>query len=268
MRKKLSLITVCLNSESTIADTINSVLAQDFQGFEYIIFDGGSTDKTISIIESFGSSITLIQGTDSGIFDAMNQAIGYVTGEIVGIINSDDYYVHSGVLSRILKEFETKSIESVYGDLQYVYRNDTTKIYRNWKSGHFNCSKFKYGWTIPHPTFFLRKKVYDRYGLFDSSFKISGDYELILRLLLRYSISVSYIPEVLVKMRRGGNSDGRILNRYESLKEDYLAWKKNHLHPAVYTVPLKPLRKIPQLMIRNKLFFPAYLNSNSTKFST
>lgn len=246
MRKRLSLITVCLNSEATIADTINSVLIQDFKDFEYIIFDGGSTDSTISIIKSFGSSISLIQGTDSGIFDAMNQAIEYATGEIVGIINSDDFYTHSGVLSRVLKEFDSTGADTVYGDLQYVYREDVSKIYRNWKSGHFSRSKFKYGWTIPHPTFFVKREIYMEYGLFDSTFNISGDYELILRLLFKNKVTTSYIPEVLVKMRNKGNSDGGLLKRFESLREDSLAWRVNGLGLALFTLPLKPLRKINQ----------------------
>lgn len=250
MRKKVSLITVCLNSESTIADTINSVLIQDFKDFEYIIFDGGSTDGTISIIKSFGSSISLIQGADSGIFDAMNQAIEYATGEIIGIINSDDFYTHAGVLSRILKEFDSTGADTVYGDLQYVQREDVSKIYRNWKSGNFRRSKFKYGWTIPHPTFFVKREIYEEYGLFDSSFNISGDYELILRLLFKNRVTTSYIPEVLVKMRNGGNSDGSLKKRYESLKEDSLAWRRNNLSPAFYTLPLKPLRKINQFWVK------------------
>jgi glycosyltransferase len=246
VRKKLSLITVCLNSESTIADTIISVLNQDFKDFEYIIFDGGSIDNTISIIKSFGSSISLIHGTDSGIFDAMNQAIEYATGEIVGIINSDDFYTYSGVLSRVLKEFDCTGADTVYGDLQYVYRGDASKIYRNWKSGHFSRSKFKYGWTIPHPTFFVKREVYERYGLFDKEFKISGDYELVLRFLYKHNVSTSYIPEILVKMRNNGNSDGSLLKRFESLKEDAAAWRVNGLELSFFTVPLKPLRKMNQ----------------------
>ncbi len=244
---KISLVTVCLNSESTISDTIESVLVQDYADIEYIIFDGGSTDQTIPIIKSFGKAIKLIEGNDSGIFDAMNQAISYTTGDIVAIINSDDFYSHTGVLSKVANCFLTEGTDSVYGDLHYVHRDNIGKVYRNWKSGGFFKNKFKFGWAIPHPSFFVKKEVYNKYGLFDSSFKISGDYELILRFLYKKEISTFYIPEVLVKMRNKGNSDGGISKRLSSLKEDYRAWKSNGLSPAPYTILLKPIRKISQL---------------------
>lgn len=243
---KFSLITVCLNSESTIADTLDSVTCQEYSNYEHIVFDGGSTDRTTDILKSYGDKISLFQGKDKGIFDAMNQALAYASGEVIGIINSDDFYANTKVLSRVRKEFDQTNADSVYGDLHYVHRKNTSRIYRNWRSGAFDRSKFKYGWTIPHPTFFVKRKVYDQYGLFDDSFRISGDYELILRFLYKNKVSASYIPEVLVKMRTGGNSDGGLSKRLASLKEDYLAWKKNGLRPALYTIPLKPLIKIRQ----------------------
>ena len=244
---KLTLITVCLNSESTIRDTIESVISQDYTNREHIVFDGGSTDGTLTILESFKDQIKLIQGTDSGIFDAMNQAIAYASGDIVGIINSDDLYAHAQVLSNIVSKFGSTQSDSIYGDLHYVYRDAPLRVYRNWKSGQFDLNKFKFGWTIPHPTFFVKKEIYDHYGLFNSDFKISGDYELILRFLYKHKITTSYLPEVLVKMRAGGNSDGGLKKRLKSLKEDYLSWTKNGMKPAFYTIPLKPIRKIPQL---------------------
>ncbi|TCL00903.1 glycosyltransferase [Roseivirga ehrenbergii] len=243
---KVSLITVCLNSESTILGTLESVIAQDHVDREHIIFDGGSTDQTLSIVKSFGDEVRLIEGKDSGIFDAMNQAIGYATGEVIAIINSDDFYAHHQVLSDVVHQFESTGSDTVYGDLQYVERHSPDKIYRNWKSGEFERSKFKFGWSIPHPSFFVKREVYDRYGLFDEQFKISGDYELILRFLYIHKQSASYLPEVLVKMRTGGNSDGGIKRRFESLKEDYQAWTENGIRPAFYTVPLKPMRKFRQ----------------------
>ncbi|NVJ48089.1 MAG: glycosyltransferase [Cytophagia bacterium] len=245
---KFSLITVCLNSKLTIADTIESVISQSYGDYEHIVFDGGSTDGTIEILKSYGDKIRLIRGNDSGIFDAMNQAIAYASGEIIGIINSDDFYAHSEVLSRVNDVFTATGVDSVYGDLYYVYRNDTGRIYRNWRSGEFNRKKFRYGWTVPHPTFFVRNEIYEQYGLFDERFRISGDYELILRFLYKHRVSTSYIPEVLVKMRNGGNSDGGIYRRLKSLEEDYLAWKRNGLEPGIFTIPLKPLIKIRQFL--------------------
>ena len=244
---KISLITVCLNSESTITDTLKSVMDQGYTDYEHIVFDGGSTDKTVPILKSFKDNIRLIQGQDSGIFDAMNQAMYCATGQIVGIINSDDFYANHQVLSKVVSVFKKMDTDSVYGDLHYVNRNKPDKIYRDWKAGEFRHSKFRFGWTVPHPTFFVRKEIYDHYGMFNSSFKISGDYELILRFLYKHKISTSYIPEVLVKMRTGGNSDGGLRKRFKSLKEDYLSWKKNGLKPSLLTIGLKPIRKIPQL---------------------
>lgn len=252
---KLSIITVCLNSAATIADTIKSVLQQRFKDYEYIIFDGGSTDQTISIVKSFGDKISLIRGNDKGIFDAMNQAIGYASGDFIGILNSDDFYNHPDVLTKVANTFDTTGTDSVYGDLLYVQRHNTEKIHRIWKAGAFDIRKFKFGWSVPHPTFFVRKKVYERYGVFDNTFKISGDYELVLRLLYKHGVSTAYIPDVLVKMRNNGNSDGNLKKRITSLMEDYSAWKKNGLKPGFYTIPLKPTRKIPQLFGAKLSFF-------------
>lgn len=243
---KFSLITVCLNSETTISDTVKSVLSQDYSNYEHIVFDGGSTDKTIPILKKFGDKIRLIEGNDSGIFNAMNQAIGYASGDIIGIINSDDFYASNAILSKVVGTFMKDGTDSVYGDLHYVHRDAPDRIYRNWVSGEFTLKKMRYGWTIPHPTFFVKRYIYDQYGLFDDTFKISGDYELILRFLYKHKITSSYIPEVLVKMRNNGNSDGGIKKRVASLKEDYWAWGKNELNPAIFTIPFKPLRKLSQ----------------------
>lgn len=245
---KISLVTVCLNSESTITDTISSVISQDYPQVEHIIFDGGSTDRTVENIKAFGSKVKLIRGSDTGIFDAMNQAISHATGDIVGIINSDDFYSGPEVLSLIIEEFEKAKTDTVYGDLHYVHRKQPEKIFRNWRSGSFNLHKFKWGWTLPHPTFFVKKEVYEKYGRFNEQFSISGDYELILRFLYKHKVSTAYIPEVMVKMRAGGNSDGGFSKRIKSLREDYLAWRINDLTPAFYTIPLKPLRKLKQLI--------------------
>ena len=245
---KVTLITVCLNSESTIADTVESVLQQSYKSVEHIIFDGGSTDRTLEILKAYGNQIMLIEGKDSSIFNAMNQAIGHASGEVVGIINSDDFYAHPQVLENVVDLFKAKGTDSVYGDLHYVYKNNPGKVFRNWRSGHFERSKFKYGWTLPHPTFFVKRHVYDRYGLFDDSFEISADYGLVIKFLYKHQITTAYLPQVLVKMRTGGNSDGGFIRRMRGLMEDYRAWRANGLSVPFYTVPLKPLRKIPQLI--------------------
>lgn len=245
---KLSIITVCLNSESTIADTIHSVLAQTFSNYEYIIFDGGSTDNTLDIIKTFGSQITLIQGKDNGIFDAMNQAIAMASGEIIGILNSDDFYSHNQVLDKVVGVFDSANVDSVYGDLIYVQRENIDRVWRVWKSGDFKKSNFELGWAPPHPTFFVKKCIYQKYGLFDSDFRISGDYELMLRFLYKYEVSTAYLPDFMVKMRTGGNSSGKPISKVKSIAEDIRAWRVNGLPPRFFTVPLKVLRKLPQLL--------------------
>ncbi|MHA7099143.1 glycosyltransferase family 2 protein [Roseivirga pacifica] len=245
--KKLSIITVCLNSEATIADTLKSVVNQDYSDYEHIVFDGGSTDGTIDILKSYKDKVRLIEGSDSGIFDAMNQAISFASGDVIGILNSDDFYSNNGVLSKVMEVFKNSHTASVYGDLCYVNRKDVTQISRYWKARSLNVNSFKYGWSIPHPTFFVKRELYDLYGKFDSSFKVSGDYELTLRFLLKHRIAVEYIPEILVYMRTGGNSDQGIAQRIRSYREDRIAWKKAGLKPRFYTVIFKVLRKLPQL---------------------
>lgn len=243
---KLSLITVCLNSESTIGNTIESVLDQTYKDIEYIICDGGSSDNTLNIIKSFDSDIKLIQTADNGIYDAINNGLKHATGEVVGIINSDDFYSNSDVLNQVMREFDNPGIDSVYGDLHYVQHDNINQVYRNWKSGAFARYKFKFGWTIPHPTFFVRNCIYDKYGDYDSNFRLAGDYEMEIRLLYRHKISTKYIPKVLVKMRNNGAGNGSVQKRMIGHKEDYLAWEKNGIKPPFYSIPLKPVRKIWQ----------------------
>lgn len=243
---KVSILTVCLNSEKTILDTIKSVQYQTYDNTEHIVFDGGSTDETTSIAKSFEDKIRLVEGRDTGIFDAFNQALEYATGDIIGILNSDDYYVNNHVLELVVNTFKTVDTDSVYGDLDYVHYKNKNKITRRWIAGEFDIGKFEFGWVPPHPTFFVKRDMYKRYGAFNQSFKTSGDYELMLRMLYKNRISTRYIPNLLVKMRTNGRSDGSIFNRMNSLKEDYLSWKLNNLKLHFYTIPLKPLRKLPQ----------------------
>lgn len=244
---KLSIITVCLNSETTIADTINSVLEQSFSDYEYIIFDGGSTDNTLDIIKRFDGHITLVEGKDEGLFDAMNQAITIASGEVIGILNSDDFYSHNQVLAKVMNAFDETHSDSVYGDLMYVQRENVDRVWRVWKSGAFDKANFRAGWAPPHPTFFVKKRVYDEFGLFDTSFHISADYELMLRFLYRHNVSTAYLPNFLVKMRTGGNSSGKSLSKFLSIAEDIRAWRVNKLKPGLITIPFKILRKVRQL---------------------
>lgn len=247
---KISIITVSYNSAATIADTMQSVSSQDYPDIEYIIIDGDSTDGTLDIVTRFPKVAKVVSEKDDGLYDAMNKGIRLATGEVIGMLNSDDIYAHSSVLSDVAARFSKKNTDTVYGDLQYVSRLNVNKIIRTWRSGSFNRRKFYYGWMPPHPAFFVRKRVYDQVGLFNNSLRSAADYELILRILCKNRFDAAYLPEILVKMRTGGKSNASLINRIAANKEDRLAWKLNGLHPYFFTLYCKPLRKVFQFLLK------------------
>lgn len=245
---KISVITVCKNSSQTIEQTIESVLSQSYKDVEHIFCDGGSDDTTIELIKAkAGSNSILIQETDKGIYDAINKGISQASGDIIAILNSDDFYCCKDVLEKVSKSF-VNGTEAVYGDLVYVKPGNTNKVVRYWKTGDLKVSKFRWGWTLPHPSLFIRKSVYDKYGLYNDSYKIAGDYDLILRLFYKRNIETKYIPQVLVKMRTGGASNGSFSKNLKVHNEDVLAWKNNDIQPNIITLWLKPLRKLGQYL--------------------
>lgn len=202
---KISIITVVWNNVNTIKDAIESVLNQTYKNIEYIIIDGGSTDGTIEVIQSYGNKINkFVSERDEGIYDAMNKGIKLATGDVIGILNSDDFYKSNDVLETVAKEFMVKDIDCLYGDLEYVDQSNTSKVVRYWKSKPYRKGLFQKGWHPPHPTFFVKREIYHKYGMFNTNFKIAADYELMLRFLEKYQIKSSYIPKVLVSMRLGG----------------------------------------------------------------
>lgn len=244
---KITIITVAYNSQSTIKDTIESVNKQDYHNLEYVIVDGLSIDGTIDIIKEHHKGI-FISEKDKGIYDAMNKGIDLASGEVIGILNSDDFYPDNNIVSEVAKLFNQSDCEAVYADLYYVDELDTGKVVRKWVSGSFNHKKFLQGWMPPHPTLFLRKEVYNKFGKFNLALKSAADYELMLRMLYKNKISVAYLPKVIVHMRAGGQSNKSILNRLKANKEDRMAWKINGLTPYWFTLYLKPIRKITQFI--------------------
>jgi len=248
---KVSLVTVVYNGADTIRDTIVSVLSQTYRNIEYIIIDGASTDSTLNVINEYSDSIThLISEPDNGLYFAINKGIKLATGDVVGVLNADDFYSNDKVIENIVSAFKDQNVQSVYSDLVYVDKDKVGKVVRYWKSGIFKRSKFKMGWMPPHPTFFVERKVYDQYGLFNTKFKISADYELMLRFLYVNHVSVGYLPETTVKMRVGGKSNVSINNRLTANAEDRMAWKVNGLGNGTFATLLKPLIKINQFLIR------------------
>ncbi len=244
---KISIITVCYNSEATIELALCSVLSQNHPDLEYIVIDGGSADKTLEIIQKYADRIhCVISEKDEGIYYALNKGIAMATGDIVGILHSDDFYASDSVLAAVARAMEDQCIDAVYGDLQYVSKEDSEKVTRNWISGSYQEGMFLKGWMPPHPSFFVRRCCYFRLGVFNTTFRSAADYELMLRFIHKHKIRLSYLPQVLVKMRVGGKSNQSLFNRLRANREDRLAWKVNNLQPGLWTLTLKPLSKLIQ----------------------
>ena len=244
---KITIITITFNSAKTLEQTINSVLNQTFKNIEYVIVDGGSSDGTLSIIEKYNHRISkYITEKDEGLYDALNKGIEMATGDVIGFLHSDDFYIDNLVIQKYAEVFESTKCDAVYSDLYYVDRTNTDKIIRKWKSGKLNKNSFLHGWMPPHPTFFVKNEMYQKFGKFNTDFITAADYELMLRFILKYKIKITYLPEFTVKMRQGGRSNKSIQNRIFANSEDRKAWQVNSLTPKFYTLYLKPLRKIFQ----------------------
>jgi glycosyltransferase involved in cell wall biosynthesis len=241
---KVSIITVSYNSGRTIEATIRSVLAQDDADIEYIIIDGGSKDNTMDIVSKYQHRIAhVVSEPDNGMYDAMNKGIGLATGDLIGILNSDDTYAYPSVIADVVKTLGDS--DAVYADLQYV-DTETGKVVRHWKSGRYNSGDFLKGWMPPHPTFFLRKKYYNNHGLYVVDQGTAADYELMLRMIHKHQIQLSYLPKVITQMKTGGASNVTWKQRWKANQQDRLSWQMNGLTPKWYTLWLKPLRKIFQ----------------------
>lgn len=250
---KISIITPTFNSAATVADTLSSVSSQTYADIEHVIVDGLSRDHTMDIVRTYPHVGQLISEKDKGIFDGMNKGIALATGEVVGILNSDDVYSTPAVIEKVMQQFADPSVDAVYGDLLYVDASDLNKVVRYWRAGGYSPSAFYWGWMPPHPTFFVRRRYYEQYGAFHLQLRSAADYELMLRFLLRHHLRPAYIPEVLVKMRMGGNSNASIKGRLKANAEDRAAWNMNELKPYPWTLWLKPIRKLPQFVRANRV---------------
>jgi len=230
------------------------VLSQNYSEIEYIIIDGLSTDGTQEIIQSYGDRIThFVSEKDNGIYDAMNKGIQLATGDVVGILNSDDFYTGPQVLEAVAKVFADPEIDACYSDLVYVHQKKTDCVVRYWKSCLYRDGLFEKGWMPPHPTFFVRRGVYERFGRFDISFRIAADVELMMRFLARHRIRAAYLPRVTVHMRMGGMTNKSIRNIIRQNIEIINALKKNALHVSPLFPLYKLIEKIPQFFNRTSL---------------
>ena len=213
---KISVITVCFNSAETIADTLKSIVNQTHEDIEQIVVDGGSNDSTLALVRDQAlPGVIVISEPDKGIYDAMNKGIAVATGDVIGFINSDDFYPSPGVLAVVVSAFESSGADCCYGDLCYVQQDDVSKTVRYWRSAPFSPGLFDRGWCPPHPTFFVRREVCVRLGGFDLSFNIAADFELMMRYLEAAQITSRYIPQVLVKMRLGGITNRSLINIFK-----------------------------------------------------
>ena len=249
---KLSIITINRNNADGLKQTLVSVAEQICKDFEHIVIDGASTDNSVYIIKDFSHIAYYVSEPDNGIYDAMNKGIAMTTGDIVGIVNSDDFYVDEKIIEKTMYCFQEKNVDAVYGDLLYVNAEKTDKIQRYWKPGHYKKNAFLWGWMPPHPTFFVKNEVYKKYGNYNTNFRSAADYEFMLRVIHKEQIKLIYLPEILVKMRTGGKSNKNIINRVRGNNEDREAWRVNGLLPYFFTQYLKPARKIFQYIQRPK----------------
>jgi glycosyltransferase len=251
---RISIITVCYNSATTIADTFRSVASQHYTKLEHIIIDGGSTDGTLQLIEEYATSqavgrVKWLSEKDQGLYDAMNKGLIGCSGEVVGFLNADDFLAYPDAIADLAAIFNSKKPDCVYADLNYVAFDDSLKIVRKWRSGPYRKQSFLWGWMPPHPTFYAKTELYKKYGDYRLDLKSAADYELMLRFLCKYQATAAYLPQTLVHMRTGGISNASLKNRLLANQMDRKAWEINGLRPNFFTLFLKPLRKISQFAI-------------------
>jgi glycosyltransferase involved in cell wall biosynthesis len=249
---KVSIITVVFNNREMIKDAISSVLNQTYKNIEYIVIDGSSDDGTIDVVQSYGKKITkFISEKDDGLYDAMNKGVGMATGDIVGILNSDDFYIDNLVISKVVKKFISNQCDSLYADLVYVKPSNVNKVVRFYDSGIFNLSSFSNGIMPAHPTFFVKREVYEKYGVFRTDLKIAADFDLMIRFLFCHEINSYYMKDVLIKMRTGGVSTSFSsvwINSMEQLKVCH----ENGIDTNIFKILYKYFGKIGGLFINKK----------------
>lgn len=249
---KVTIITVTYNSEKYLDDCISSVKNQDYKNLEHIIVDGKSTDSTLEIIKKYNDHLAAwISETDRGMYDAINKGMELATGDIIGILNSDDILASPHVVSEIAEAFINNNADALYGDLEYVDPDDINKIYRIWKGKPYKKSLFRWGWMPAHPTFYIKTAFVKKYGGYENHFFTAADYEFMSRYLYVHNLKAIYLPKLLVKMRRGGQSNKNLYQRLRANRRDYLAMKKNKIpFPFIVSV-LKPLSKLHQYYKKN-----------------
>lgn len=248
---KISIITAVFNNRDTVAEALESVLTQSYGNVELVVIDGGSTDGTLEVLKGYEARLGFfVSESDGGIYDALNKGIRFATGDVVGFLHSDDVLADCDVLLRVARAMAGASnVDAVYGDLVYVRKENLTHVVRWWRAGNFNTRKLSFGWMPPHPTFYARKSVYERWGGFDTTYRIAADYDCMLR-FMKCGLKLTYIPHVQVRMRVGGASNRSLQNIVRKSVEDYRAMRRNSVG-GLWVLAAKNLRKVTQYWSRD-----------------
>ncbi len=246
---KISVITVCLNSAETLRDNLESVKNQTYEDIEHIIIDGGSSDNTLEILNSFKNNLVVVSEKDSGIYNAMNKGISLARGEIIGFLNSDDYFYNHDIVEEYADGFSSLSNKIIFGDLQFISRENKRSI-RSWVSSEFSDKKINYGWVPPHPTFYARKELFENYGGFDESLRFAADYDLMIRFLKEFPENNLYLKGYKVKMRYGGETTKNLANIVLGNKEILFSLKKNGFKVGPFFLMKKFIYKISQFFTK------------------
>jgi len=246
---KISVITVCYNAADTIAETLESVAAQRYHDVEHIVIDGASTDRTLDIVEHYADTVSqVLSEPDRGVYDAMNKGLALASGEVVGFLNADDVYMHPEVLSKVAETMADQHLDACYADLIYVDRKHVDRVVRQWTSREYAPGLFEKGWMPAHPTFFVRKSIYERFGGFNLRYSLQADFELALRLMRVHGIRTCYVPDVWVRMRMGGMSNNSIRNMIRGNFEAYSACRANGVSVPPWFILTKVLSRVPQFI--------------------
>lgn len=249
---KISVVTAVRNGRATLPAMLDSLHAQTHAPIEHVVQDGASTDGTLAYLSRGGIPGTaLLSEPDGGIYDAINRGILRASGDVVGLLHCDDVLAGPEVLARVANAFADPTVDGVYGDLQYVDRDNPARVIRHWRAGAFHPLRLKRGWMPPHPTLYLRRAVFDRAGLYDTSFRIAGDYEAMLRILKDGQLRLQYLPQVMVQMRLGGVSNRSFAHMIRKSREDYRAIRRHQIG-GVGTLMAKNLSKLPQFLARDQ----------------
>lgn len=247
---KISIVTVCFNSVRSIADTLASVDAQTHPDIEHLLIDGASRDGTMNVIGAHARKWRrAISEPDRGIYDAMNKGLAQATGEFVGFLNADDTLVDPDAIARLAEAATNTTCDALYSDVEYVRANDVAEVVRHWRSGNFSRDRLARGWMPPHPTFYVRRALLASVGRFDADMRIAGDYDFMLRVLTRPSVSLVHVPGVMVRMRMGGASNRSPAALWRKSVEDLIALRRNRVG-GLGTLVCKNLRKLPQFVAR------------------